>query len=78
MRHRYHGNVLIAIGALLPGIGGSFTRFGHVEVLYVTEFLGILLIYWGYRLNVAVAPQVAPAGSAAASIRATATGETIP
>ncbi|MFQ5745969.1 MAG: hypothetical protein ACE5HF_01965 [Gemmatimonadota bacterium] len=51
-RHRYVGNVLIAFGALLPGIGGSFTRFGHVEVLYVTEFVGIVLIYLGYRFNV--------------------------
>jgi hypothetical protein len=48
MKH-YTGNVLIAIGGLLPGIGGSFTKFGLVEVLYVTELLGILLIYAGYR-----------------------------
>jgi hypothetical protein len=41
--------VLIAIGGLLPGIGGSFTKFGHVEVRYVTELPGILLIYAGYR-----------------------------
>jgi hypothetical protein len=33
----------------LPGIGGSFTRFGYTEVLYVTEFVGIILIYLGYR-----------------------------
>lgn len=48
--NRKLGNVFIAIGALLPGIGGSFTRFGHVEVLYVTELLGLLLIYTGYRV----------------------------
>lgn len=48
-RFRAEGNVLIAVGALLPGIGGSFTRFGYTEVLYVTEFLGIILIYLGYR-----------------------------
>lgn len=47
--HRYIGNIYIAIGALLPGIGGSFTRFGYTEVLYVTEFLGIVLIYIGFR-----------------------------
>ena len=45
---RFLGNVLIGIGALLPGIGGSFTRFGYVEVLYVTELLGLLMIFWGY------------------------------
>ena len=46
---RLWGNVFIAVGALLPGIGGSFTRFGHVEVLYVTELAGLLLIWLGYR-----------------------------
>jgi hypothetical protein len=58
MRHKYVGNVLIAVGAILPGIGGAFTRFGHVEVLYVTEFIGLLLIFAGYRKNVAAAPPV--------------------
>jgi len=51
-RHRVTGNVLIAVGALLPGIGGSATRFGHTEVLYVLEFLGLILIWRGYRLCV--------------------------
>ena len=46
------GNILIAVGALLPGIGGSFSRAGATEVLYVTEFIGIILIYRGYRLNI--------------------------
>jgi hypothetical protein len=50
-RHKYIGNILIALGALLPGIGGTFTRLGYVEVLYVTEFIGLLLIYAGYRQN---------------------------
>lgn len=52
-RHRFLGNVCIAIGAILPGIGGTFTRFGHTEVLYVTEFVGLMLIYVGYRFNIA-------------------------
>ena len=52
LRHRYVGNVLIAIGAILPGIGGSMTRAGFVEVLYVTELVGLCLIYAGYRLNI--------------------------
>lgn len=47
-KFRFWGNVLIALGGLLPGIGGSFTKFGYTEVLYVTELIGILLIYWGY------------------------------
>lgn len=53
-RHRFYGNLLIAVGAILPGVGGSFSRMGHTEVLYVTEFIGILLIYRGYWLCVRV------------------------
>ena len=52
LRNRYLGNILIAIGALLPGIGGSLTRAGFVEALYITELVGLLLIYWGYRKNI--------------------------
>ena len=46
----FRGNIYIAIGGLLPGIGGSFTRAGYVEVLYITEFIGLILIYYGYRI----------------------------
>ena len=53
-RHRFLGNVAIAIGGILPGIGGTFTRFGHVEVLYVTELIGLLVIWAGYQLNTQV------------------------
>lgn len=52
-RSRFIGNVLIAVGALLPGIGGAATRFGHTEVLYVTELIGLSMIYVGYRYNIA-------------------------
>ena len=47
---RFWGNVMIAVGALLPGIGGSATRLGHVEVLYITEFIGLCLIFSAYLL----------------------------
>lgn len=50
-RPRVIANCLIAVGAILPGIGGSFTRAGFVEVLYVTELVGIVLIYVGYRVS---------------------------
>ena len=49
---RVLGNVLIAIGAILPGIGGGFARAGVIEVLYVTELIGLLLIWAGYRVIV--------------------------
>jgi len=50
--NRFVGNVLIAVGAILPAIGGTFTRFGYTEVLYVTELVGLVMIYMGYRYNV--------------------------
>jgi hypothetical protein len=59
-RRRALANVCIAIGALLPGIGGAFTRFGHVEVLYVTELVGLACIAVGYRVSIgpaALAPE---------------------
>jgi hypothetical protein len=49
---RVLGNVLIAVGAILPGIGGAFARSGTVEVLYVTELIGLLLIWAGYEVIV--------------------------
>jgi len=51
-RHRVIANVLIAIGAILPGIGGTATRMGYTEVLYVTELAGLLLTWLGYRMSV--------------------------
>ena len=47
---RVLGNIYIAVGAILPGIGGSFARAGAVEVLYVTELVGLLLIWAGFRV----------------------------
>ena len=63
-KHRMYANILIAIGAILPGIGGSATRFGYTEVLYVTELIGLLLTWTGYRISVrpiVPAPEPAPA-----------------
>ena len=51
-RHRMWANVLIAVGAMLPGIGGTATRMGHTEVLYVTELIGLVLTWTGYRISV--------------------------
>ncbi len=46
----FKGNIFIAIGGLLPGIGGTFTRMGYVEMLFITELIGLFLIYYGYRI----------------------------
>jgi hypothetical protein len=47
--HRFVGNLFIAVGAILPGVGGMFSRLGHTEILYVGELAGLILIWWGYR-----------------------------
>ena len=48
--NKCYGNLLIAFGGLLPGIGGAFMHFEHNAVLYISEFLGIIFIYTGYRV----------------------------
>lgn len=65
--NRFVGNVLIAAGAILPGIGGFLSRMGHTEALYVGELVGIILIWFGYKycqrpLDPAVL-QVKPSGA---------------
>jgi hypothetical protein len=46
--HRTIGNVLIATGALLPAFGGTFSRFGIGGALYLSEFLGAILMFIGF------------------------------
>lgn len=55
-RHRVVANVLIALGAILPGIGGTATRMGYTEILYVTELVGLLLTWLGYRMSIKPIP----------------------
>jgi hypothetical protein len=43
------GNIFIAVGALLPGVGGMGSRMGHTELLYIAEFIGVILIWVGYK-----------------------------
>ena len=58
-RDRFVGNIFIALGAILPGIGGGASRAGYTEVLYATELVGITLIWVGYWLNVRKRPVTA-------------------
>ena len=48
MLHRAVGNALIAIGAIMPGIGGIVAKTGTIETLYVTELTGLIFIWAGY------------------------------
>lgn len=55
-RDRFIGNVLIAVGAILPGIGGASSRAGHTEILYIMELVGLSTIWLGYWFNVRKRP----------------------
>lgn len=46
--HRTIGNILIAVGALAPALGGAFSRFGIPGTLYIGELLGAILIFVGF------------------------------
>lgn len=59
-RNQAIGNTLIAVGAILPGIGGGMAKGGIVEALYIGEFVGIILIWLGYAF--CVRPRAAEAG----------------
>jgi len=48
MPNRVIGNVLIAAGALMPGIGGLLSRFGMGGYLYVGELVGAVLMFMGF------------------------------
>ncbi|OJX38077.1 MAG: hypothetical protein BGO78_08575 [Chloroflexi bacterium 44-23] len=46
--HRAIGNVFIAVGAILPAFGGTFSRFGIPGALYISELLGACIILFGF------------------------------
>lgn len=67
-RHVAIGNVFIAIGAILPGIGGMYSRLGHTEALYIGELIGLIFIWYGYRMcQSRPIPRSAPQESPAAA-----------
>jgi hypothetical protein len=58
LANRMIGNILIAAGALMPAMGGSLLKAGMVDWLYLSEFLGVILMYVGFLQ--ATAKQEAP------------------
>jgi hypothetical protein len=49
LRQRVVGNILIALGALAPAIGGALQRLvGLHLVLYLSELLGVVLLFAGF------------------------------
>jgi hypothetical protein len=50
MRNRVVGNWLIALGGLLPAMGGALIRLGDPSFKYIGELLGAIFIFWGFWL----------------------------
>ena len=51
--NRVLGNVFIAAGALMPAMGGTLLKAGLADWLYVSEFLGVVIMYSGFMLATA-------------------------
>jgi hypothetical protein len=49
MQHRVVSNILIAVGAILPAVGGTHMRLGGgLPFFYIFELLGIIIIFIGF------------------------------
>jgi hypothetical protein len=46
--HRVAGNLLVAAGALFPAVGGGLQRAGIPVALYLSELIGVTLIFAGF------------------------------
>ena len=46
--NRMIGNVLIAIGGIAPAMAGSFVSMGLPDLLYLSELIGVILMYIGF------------------------------
>jgi hypothetical protein len=50
VRRLAYGNLLIVAGTLIPATGGSLTALGASAALSLTLTVGILLLWWGYKM----------------------------
>ena len=59
--NRMLGNILIAAGALSPAMGGTFLRAGLTDMLYLSEFVGVVLMFIGFMMATSARAEPAPA-----------------
>jgi hypothetical protein len=64
--NRLVGNILIAAGALMPAMGGSLLKAGLGDWLYLSELLGVILMYAGF-IQATTRQEVKPLAPAPAS-----------
>lgn len=69
LANRMAGNILIAAGALMPAIAGSFIKAGLADWLYLSEFLGVVFMYAGFIQATAHRPVIEPKTATTASAR---------
>ena len=50
--NRVIGNLFIAAGALSPAMAGSFVKAGLVDILYISELVGAILMLVGFQFAV--------------------------
>ncbi len=47
--HRVSSNILIAVGALLPALGGTHLTFvGNLNILFICELAGVIVMFIGF------------------------------
>ena len=63
MRNRMIGCLMIAIGTLAVAAGGSLTRLGHYEYLYIAMSIGVAVIFAGVLWTRRPDHQASPAAS---------------
>jgi hypothetical protein len=51
LNSRVPATILIAVGALIPGVTSSLNRFGVTWSFFLGEFLGLLLIFIGFLVS---------------------------
>ncbi|MCJ7432519.1 MAG: hypothetical protein MUO77_03435 [Anaerolineales bacterium] len=60
LANRMFGNILIAAGALSPAMGGSLLKAGLADMLYISEFVGVILMFIGFMLATSDKSESAP------------------
>jgi hypothetical protein len=51
LNSRVPATILIAVGALIPGVTSSLNRFGVTWSFFLGEFLGLVLIFAGFLVS---------------------------
>ncbi|MCL7454174.1 MAG: hypothetical protein M8467_14115 [Anaerolineae bacterium] len=69
--HRTIGNILIAVGAMLPAFGGTFSRMGLPNALYLGELFGAVLMFIGFIRATTPMRSAQPAPESTASVQGT-------